>query len=256
MSLIAAPFAILAILYAGGFLAQLLGNYATWKQGGGIPGDGTSPLAASPDFLLCLSSVLRPPYGVYGILICIGLLAVLLIMVMRMGYGDAGEYDEDRNFSYSAKGTYGTSGWMSRKEIMFASSGAGQNLVSQIHAVAQNQSMNILMAKLWGQALLADYAPNQCLDPHFRFVAPLHQGAAAVVGHEDAGGRKEYSSGAGTADLRGVDPHFFHFSGTEKSRIDNPAASVTIRRKNCRFFIPIHTYTRIIHGHIGFCQAV
>ena len=142
------------------------------------------------------------------------------------------------------------------EEIMFASSGAGQNLVSQIHAVAQNQSMNILMAKLWGQALLADYAPNQCLDPHFRFVAPLHQGAAAVVGHEDAGGRKEYSSGAGTADLRGVDPHFFHFSGTEKSRIDNPAASVTIRRKNCRFFIPIHTYTRIIHGHIGFGQAV
>ena len=117
MSLIAAPFAILAILYAGGFLAQLLGNYATWKHGGGIPGDGTSPLAASPDFLLCLSSVLRPPYGVYGILICIGLLAVLLIMVMRMGYGDAGEYDEDRNFSYSAKGTYGTSGWMSRKEM-------------------------------------------------------------------------------------------------------------------------------------------
>ena len=43
------------------------------------------------------------PYGVYGILICIGLLAVLLIMVRRMGYGDAGEYDEDRNFSYSAK---------------------------------------------------------------------------------------------------------------------------------------------------------
>mgnify|MGYP000009261724 FL=1 len=94
-----------------------MGNYATWKQGGGIPGDGTSPLAASPDFLLCLSSVLRPPYGVYGILICIGLLAVLLIMVMRIGYGDAGEYDEDRNFSYSAKGTYGTSGWMSRKEM-------------------------------------------------------------------------------------------------------------------------------------------
>lgn len=67
---------------------------------------------------------------------------------------------------------------------------------------------------------------------------------------------KEYSGGAGTADLRGVDPHFFHFSGTEKSRIDNHATSVTLRRKNCRFFIPIHTYTRIIHGHIGFCQAV
>lgn len=72
---------------------------------------------ASPDFFLCLGAVLRPPYGVYGTLICIGLLAILLIMVMRMGYSDTGEYDTDRNFVYSAKGTYGTSDWMSRKEM-------------------------------------------------------------------------------------------------------------------------------------------
>lgn len=72
---------------------------------------------ASPDFFTCVSSVFRPPYGLYGILICIGLLAILLIMVMRMGYSDAGEYDEERNFTYSAKGTYGTSGWMGRKEM-------------------------------------------------------------------------------------------------------------------------------------------
>ena len=31
--------------------------------------------------------------------------------------GSTGEYDTDRNFIYSAKGTYGTSGWMSRKEM-------------------------------------------------------------------------------------------------------------------------------------------
>ncbi|WP_430736081.1 VirD4-like conjugal transfer protein, CD1115 family [Pseudoflavonifractor capillosus] len=115
--LIAAPFAILAVLYAGGFLGQILGNYAAWKQGGGIPGDGTSPAAASPNFFTCLTSVLHPPYGVYGVLICIGLLAILLLMVMRMGYSDTGEYDTDRNFVYSAKGTYGTSGWMGRKEM-------------------------------------------------------------------------------------------------------------------------------------------
>ena len=72
---------------------------------------------ASPDFFTCLASVFHPPYGVYGVLICIGLLAVLLLMVMRMGYSDTGEYDTDRNFIYSAKGTYGTSGWMSRKEM-------------------------------------------------------------------------------------------------------------------------------------------
>lgn len=84
--LMAAPLAILAILYSGGFLGQILGNYAAWKQGGGVPGDGTSPVAASPDFFTCLTSVLRPPYGVYGVLICIGLLAILLLMVMKMGY--------------------------------------------------------------------------------------------------------------------------------------------------------------------------
>ncbi|MCM1214929.1 MAG: type IV secretory system conjugative DNA transfer family protein [Lachnospiraceae bacterium] len=38
-------------------------------------------------------------------------------MVMRIGYSDTGEYDGDRNFTYSAKGTYGTSGWMSRREM-------------------------------------------------------------------------------------------------------------------------------------------
>ena len=72
---------------------------------------------ASPDFFTCLASVFHPPYGVYGVPICIGLLAILLLMVMRMGYSDTGEYDTDRNFIYSAKGTYGTSGWMSRKEM-------------------------------------------------------------------------------------------------------------------------------------------
>ncbi len=115
--LIAGPAAILAILYAGGYLAQFIGNYAVWKQGGGIPGDGTSPVMASPDFRSCITTVFQPPYGLYGVLICIGLLAILLIMVMRMGYSDSGEYDKDRNFTYSAKGTYGTSGWMGRKEM-------------------------------------------------------------------------------------------------------------------------------------------
>lgn len=111
------PFAILAILYASGYLAQFLGNYAIWQQGGSYPGDGTSPAMASPAFFTCLAAVFHPPYGIYAIFICIGLLAILILMVMRMGYSDTGEYDEERNFTYSAKGTYGTSGWMTRKEM-------------------------------------------------------------------------------------------------------------------------------------------
>lgn len=116
-TMIAAPAALLAVLYAGGYLAQFIGNYAVWKQGGGIPGDGTSPSGISPGFMACLCAAVTPPYGIYGLFICIGLLAVLLVMVMRMGYSDAGEYDGERNFTYSAKGTYGTSGWMGKKEM-------------------------------------------------------------------------------------------------------------------------------------------
>ena len=115
--LMIAPMAVLAILYVGGYLAQFIGNYALWKEGGGSPGDGTAPLMASPELMVCFQAALRPPHGIYGIFICIGLLAVLLLVVMRIGYSDAGEYDEDRNFTYSAKGTYGTSGWMGRKEM-------------------------------------------------------------------------------------------------------------------------------------------
>ncbi len=115
--LMIAPMAVLAILYVGGYLAQFIGNYALWKEGGGSPGDGTATLMASPELMVCFQAALRPPHGIYGIFICIGLLAVLLLVVMRIGYSDAGEYDEDRNFTYSAKGTYGTSGWMGRKEM-------------------------------------------------------------------------------------------------------------------------------------------
>ena len=115
--MIAAPLAVLAILYAGGYLAQFIGNYAVWQQGGGVPGDGTSPVMPTPDFFTCLTLVFHPPYGVHGVLICIGLFAILLIMVMRLGYSEDGEYDKDRNFTYSTKGTYGTSGWMNREEM-------------------------------------------------------------------------------------------------------------------------------------------
>ena len=115
--MIAGPVALLAVLYAGGYLAQFISNYTTWKNNGGYPGDGTAPTMPSFDFLTCLSFVFQPPYGIYGVLVCVGLLAVLLIMVMRMGYSESGEYDEDRNFTYSSKGTYGTSGWMTSKEM-------------------------------------------------------------------------------------------------------------------------------------------
>ncbi|MEE1327394.1 MAG: type IV secretory system conjugative DNA transfer family protein [Oscillospiraceae bacterium] len=113
----AALIAILAILYAGGYIGQFLTNFTEWQNAGGSPGDGSTPQMPSPGFFHCLGAAFHFPNGLIGIGICVLLLVILLVMVMRMGYSDTGEYDEDRNFTYSSKGTYGTSGWMSRKEM-------------------------------------------------------------------------------------------------------------------------------------------
>ena len=94
--LVVAPIAVAAILYVGGYLAQFIGNYALWKEGGGSPGDGTAPLMASPEIAACFRAALHPPHGIYGIFICIGLLAVLLLLVMRIGYSDAGQEKPQR----------------------------------------------------------------------------------------------------------------------------------------------------------------
>ena len=80
-------------------------------------GDGTAP--ATPSFAIgeCSKAMFTFPYGIIGILICIGILGLLIFMVMKMGYGDKGEYDRSRNLIYSTKGTYGTAGFMPKKEV-------------------------------------------------------------------------------------------------------------------------------------------
>ena len=48
---------LLPLLYASGFLAQMLENYAVWNGAGGVPGDGTSPKLPDPSIGICLLSV-------------------------------------------------------------------------------------------------------------------------------------------------------------------------------------------------------
>ena len=115
--LIALPFAVSALLYGSGYLSQFFYNYEAWQSGGGTLYSGTSPQLPDPGFLACLSAAFHFPYGLYGIGICLGLLGLLILMVMRMGYSDSGEYDSARNFTYSNKGTYGTAGFLNRKEL-------------------------------------------------------------------------------------------------------------------------------------------
>ena len=109
------PIAVLALLYGSGYLSQLFSNYRTWQETGAV--FGTSPAFPDAGFFPCLAAAFHFPYGLYGLGLCIGALALLILMVMRMGYSEGGEYDRRRNLVYSNKGTYGTAGFMSRKEL-------------------------------------------------------------------------------------------------------------------------------------------
>ena len=109
------PVALIALLYGGGYIGQFIYNYQVWEAAGGV--FGTSPQFPSGNFFACIAAAFHFPYGLYGIGFCVGALAVLIFMVMRMGYSETGEYDRDRNLIYSNKGTYGTAGFMSKKEL-------------------------------------------------------------------------------------------------------------------------------------------
>ena len=78
---------------------------------------GTSPVFPSGSIWDCLKALCVFPYNLYGILLCIGAFGLLIFMVMRMGFGEKGTYDSERNFTYSDKGTYGTSGFMTDREM-------------------------------------------------------------------------------------------------------------------------------------------
>lgn len=114
--IVAVPPFLFCLLFGGGYIAQFIRNYKVWQTSGGTPGSASAP--QMPSFALrdCFEAVFVFPYGLMGMLIFLGVLTLLVIMVMRMGYSETGEYDKDRNFIYSRKGTYGTSGFMSEKE--------------------------------------------------------------------------------------------------------------------------------------------
>ena len=77
----------------------------------------SSPDLPDPAFFSCLRAVFRFPSGLIGLGAIVLALAILLFMVMRMGYSDGGGLDRARNFEYSTKGTYGTAGFMSKREM-------------------------------------------------------------------------------------------------------------------------------------------
>ena len=98
-------------------MAQLLYNYHEWTSAGGTPGNGTAPAFPSGSPIACFRALTVFPYSLYGIFLCTGVFGLLVFMVMRMGLGSKGTYDNERNLTYSDKGTYGTSGFMTAAEM-------------------------------------------------------------------------------------------------------------------------------------------
>ena len=113
---LAVPLISFAILYGGGYAAQFIKNYKIWTSAGGTPGS-SSPVKPTLNAIACFKATFSFPYGVMGCGICITAVLLLVFCLFRMGRSDGGVPDKERNFVYSNKGTYGTSGFMSEKEM-------------------------------------------------------------------------------------------------------------------------------------------
>ena len=140
--MLALPFFTAGLLFGGGYLAQFVRNYNQWKAAGGTPGDGSSPATPVLSLSACCEAVFSKS-GIIGMGICLLLLVLLIVMVMRMGYSDVGEYDAERNLTYSNKGTYGTAGFMEKAEMKGV-----LDLVSDIR-----KHSGVILGKLDGQVV-------------------------------------------------------------------------------------------------------
>lgn len=134
---------LLALAYAGGYISQFIINYQVWTSSGGTPGNGTSPEFPSAAFSSCLKALTVFPYSLYGLFLCLGIFGLLVFMVMRMGFGGKGTYDKERNLTYSDKGTYGTSGFMTDAEM--------QEVLELVGDIAK--SRGVILGKLYGKAV-------------------------------------------------------------------------------------------------------
>ncbi len=137
------PILLTTLAYAGGYISQFIINYKVWTAVGGTPGNGTAPRFPSGSPSACFRALAVFPYSLYGIFLCVGIFALLIFLVMRMGYGSRGTYDRDRNFTYSDKGTYGTSGFMTDAEMRQV-----LELVPDI-----SKSHGVILGKLHGKAV-------------------------------------------------------------------------------------------------------
>ena len=105
---------IVATFYLGGVCGQLNANYQQWMTDGGMTGD---VVMQPPNF----NPLFSIPYaftgdGIKGVIFILVVAGGIFLYVKIHNKFSSNDLD-DRNFSRSKSGTYGTAGWMGDKEM-------------------------------------------------------------------------------------------------------------------------------------------
>ena len=103
-----------ALLYLGGLLSQIFTNYAAWMDSGGMWGQTK---IAAPDWnpLVCIVNAFNWN-GLKAIGLIVGAGAAIFIYLKLHDKFSGTVYDE-RGFTKSSMGTYGTADWMTEQEL-------------------------------------------------------------------------------------------------------------------------------------------
>jgi len=112
--ILAAILGLVAALYLGGLLSQLMHGYQTWLSQNTFDNSTAMP---APNFspLYCIANAFNAE-GLKATAIIIGLALIGFLYMKFQGKFNRGDYD-DRNFKRAREGTYGTAAWMSDKEM-------------------------------------------------------------------------------------------------------------------------------------------
>lgn len=102
------------VLYVAGIIAQFIININAWKAAGSDY--RVSPGLPSLDLASVLRALLNFPEGLISIGAVIVGLVLLCVFGLRIGWGQDGVTDADRNLTVSSSGSYGTANFMSTKE--------------------------------------------------------------------------------------------------------------------------------------------
>ena len=94
------------LLYAAGIIAQLITNINEWKKAGS--NYGVSPGLPSLNIADAFGALFHFPEGLLALGGVIIGIAILCIFGLRLGWGNRGTTDRDRNLTISSNGSYGT----------------------------------------------------------------------------------------------------------------------------------------------------